>query len=826
MNPEITKIIEQYLANELNATDRANFEARLKDNLQLQQELEKHQLIHEGAARATMRSQIQNVGKTYHLKKTVKITAIATGIILIAALASYLIVNAIKNSRSESESNQEIHTELDDKAPLSRVPIEYFEWENEAEVVLSKSGVLLSIPENAFLLNGEIYKGKATVQYQEAIDAATIMKSGLSTASDGRLLETQGMFGIQAFSEDGKELSINPKVGLYVQVPVDEHKAGMQLFSGEKEADGNINWVNPVPLEKIPVPVDMEKLDFYPEGYEAHLNQKKRSPKKQYRDSLYLSLEDVECVKELDIQVKAIQSEGNWEAKMAKIEKLIGLKINIVIDKSNQVSIVTDITIPKGEHFIVYDSKDLKEGAKNHVDYDMYGKFGYLQKNRNDSLNFKFVDQPKYKGEYMKVYNPVDGGMAKGYINNLRIIQPIEILSEEPFGLTVTLNNFLRNEERTVFPHIFYGTTYYTPQSNNYIPPSKVLAFWKPNFNNTLLATREFEKRMQAIHKSCNDKVLAVYTNGLDKSLRELDEQVVAMGFTNFNAFASENVGALNPNSPHLKGLKAFYEKGIAQLKASNLKNKKAKQAKEKKWDESVSQARAKEQVRTVKRDVKNLEEEYNFNLKNVAKQLGKTVGFQIHGGGTVYNIDKYVRDATVSRTSSVITDPETGKTAKITYLPFSFQVKDAKDFPTLNVYLFPSKLNSYQCIKGKDGNYDCPLNGDMVYDLAIVGMSDAGYFYYQKKFIKTGALGEIQLEKVSEKELDASIHSLNESRGIFKPMSIKQEIAWLHKEQQNYKVIKKRKEEAEFIKELKAIVFLCSSGDSIQSPIIQKLVK
>ena len=77
-----------------------------------------------------------------------------------------------------------------------------------------------------------------------------------------RLLETQGMFGLKAFDENGKLLEMNPKIGVYVQVPVAEQKKGMQLFTGIPDAKGNIDWKDPQPLEKIPTMANMKDLDF------------------------------------------------------------------------------------------------------------------------------------------------------------------------------------------------------------------------------------------------------------------------------------------------------------------------------------------------------------------------------------------------------------------------------------------------------------------------------------------------------------------------------------------------------------------------------------
>ena len=55
------------------------------------------------------------------------------------------------------------------------------------------------------------------------------------------------------------------------------------------------------------------------------------------------------------------------------------------------------------------------------------------------------------------------------------------------------------------------------------INPNLIKTFWNKKFNNTLLATLEFEKRMPAIHKSGDNRILNLYTNNLEKNLFEID---------------------------------------------------------------------------------------------------------------------------------------------------------------------------------------------------------------------------------------------------------------------------------------------------------------
>jgi uncharacterized protein YfeS len=82
-------------------------------------------------------------------------------------------------------------------------------------------------------------------------------------------------------------------------------------------------------LAKIPVPIDMAKLNFYPPGYEDSLNTMKLNKSKKFRDSLYLSCEDefssisennineaINPILEEEPKNKSKISTGNWEDKI------------------------------------------------------------------------------------------------------------------------------------------------------------------------------------------------------------------------------------------------------------------------------------------------------------------------------------------------------------------------------------------------------------------------------------------------------------------------------------------------------------------------------
>ncbi len=762
MHPELTKIIADYLAGELTEADQKVFEERLKNDSKLQEEVAFQKTIIEAAKRSSIRTQVRQSAKGFHLQQTIKWSALTlAGIVIISAL-SYFIYKSSSSKTADLSEFKDLIEQVDKNTLISNLAPEYFAWNGKDTAMLSKNGILISIPESAFLLNGKPYTEPALIQFQEALDAATIVKAGLSTTSNGKLLETQGMFSFKALSKDGELLTINPKTGIYVQVPVDEFKDGMNLFSGDTDKNGIINWVNPQPLAKIPVPIDMAKLNFYPPGYEDSLNTMKLSKSKKFRDSLYLSCEEEISSSNVSPQVEEKSGKYLFEKKCSMCHAL------------NRES--------TGPNLANIREIWSKGGAKPNSIYQWVRNWEKAASEDPYARNVSYKT-PAASSDFPSLSNT-----------------EIDAIFDYVDGAKIKSNS----EE-------FYS----------HIPPSSVLAFWKPKFNNTLLATHDFEKRMQAIHGTCNNKVLEVYTKNMGKSMVELDRQVVQMGYSNFEEFAAENIGALNPNNPHIKGLRAFYEKGIAALQNEVNNYRKTEAKRREKWDKNVNEERMKESNRTIQRENQAFSEEYNLNHKNVRKQLGRTLGAVIYTNASVSNIDRFVLQTTLARKTGEFYDKETGKTARIQYNDFSFEVDKPEQYELIYAYLFPSKLNSYQRISGTNGKFSYALNDAIIYDLAIVAISEKGYSYFQRSKLNKGNLGTIQLEHVSEAKVNASIEQLNSNR-ITKPMRVADELSWLKTEQQNYVERRNRQNAYLFHERIKKIVFPCYQGDDLTGNTIE----
>lgn len=808
METSWNQLIERYLQNELSEEGKVAFEKELAQKPALQEEMELHILVREGAKRAALRKQIQRAGKQYHLRKKL---ALVTVVVVLIVLAGAVFVALSKHSSNGEITQHTVLNEtqvqkMESELAFSGIQPEYFRWNGKDAVFLSKSGVLLSVTKQSFVLNGNPYVGEVLIQWQEAQQATEIVKAGLSTVSGNDLLETQGMFAFQAFTPSGESLQVSEQSGIYVQVPVDEIKQGMMLFQGVKDAKGNIDWQQPRALEKLPVPARMDELDLFPPGYEAKLDEWKWKQAKKQRDSLYLSFEYEPILVE-----EPIISSTNLDQCVVINNTHKPLQPNYEL-KSSVFAKEKEID---GKSLFESNCSTCHTAHKNATGPKLY------------RVRQKWSDGGAQPGSiYRWVWDWTGTAASDKYAEKICEISPVAHLN--------CLQ--LKNKRSSIDAIYDYIDGIPAPDNSpsvsneNHIPPSKVLAVWNEKFNHTILATRDFEKRMKAIHATCSEKVFDVYAYQLNRPLWQLDKQVAKMGYGQFELFAAERVGGMAVDLDHLNNLRLFYKSAVARLREIGEKNWKREESMRKRWDNDVLKVRTLEQKRTAKRMSGNFSEEFQFNLENTYRQLGKTIGFKIRGTGkrsskngpVIMNIDRYVRTATFNRQTTRITDTVSGKTAIIRYQAFTARISNAERYGKLMLYLFPKEWVTYQRMDGVRGMFSYSLNVGVQYDAAVIGINDQGYFLSERSDVKGGDWGTIDLKAVSEQEFDRRINQLNAARSK-QVLSTKEELDWVFKEQQNYVEQKRRRDNAAFRAALLTIVFPCQkiAIDSTEEQII-----
>ncbi|TDW99518.1 hypothetical protein [Dinghuibacter silviterrae] len=267
--------IEGYLEGSLPQDSRIEFEQEMAADPVLREQVRLQQLLMEGLDRTAWSQKIQQAKRRYHRGRFFRRWGTAgMGIVLLSLALLYT------------------HRHPAAAPPPVKLPEQAFTLNGSRDTVIeTPAGIVFSIPAGCFLDDaGKPVQGPLTLVVQEALDPAAIMRAGLSTRSGGGLLETGGMFYLNALRE-GRPLRIDPTRGVYAEIPTDTIRPGMELYTGRLSPDGIIDWVNPRPLETDLVPVDITGLDFYPPHY---LDSLRRwgydADNKSFTDSLYFSL--------------------------------------------------------------------------------------------------------------------------------------------------------------------------------------------------------------------------------------------------------------------------------------------------------------------------------------------------------------------------------------------------------------------------------------------------------------------------------------------------------------------------------------------------------
>lgn len=275
----------------------------------------------------------------------------------------------------------------------------------------------------------------------------------------------------------------------------------------------------------------------------------------------------------------------------------------------------------------------------------------------------------------------------------------------------------------------------------NGLNPAKVKAFWNEKFNGSLLATKEFEKRMHLIHQTGSGEVLDLYIKNADKRISEIDalaaEKSRGKLKNKFNAFAALDEGRVKSNPRLVKMLNEFYRQKELAYKQS-LAKVSAFWAAQKEKDKKAAKAIKSYSKKEAKRLVNNFKKEFQDNLDTVYKQLGYKRGPRVTYNARVTstgwnNIDKKVLKATNSRSSITIT--KNGKTAKLSYSELRLTCKN--NYDRLYAYVLTPSLPSYQRIRyaPDKGLHDFKLNDFYRYGLAVIGYKgDSTYTFFESK--------------------------------------------------------------------------------------------
>jgi hypothetical protein len=311
-------------------------------------------------------------------------------------------------------------------------------------------------------------------------------------------------------------------------------------------------------------------------------------------------------------------------------------------------------------------------------------------------------------------------------------------------------------------------------QENLEIDPARIKTICNEKFQNTLIATKEFEERLQVIFKLGNPRILDLYINNLNKKMYEIDSMAIPLAGVDgginpeFVNFYLRHDGGISIEQPHMKMLQEYFN---TQRKAADMaaeKTYKDRMDKNAADDKQHNDIQNQISANDSKREQENFAREYDVNLTVAYRQLGKKRPVYSGGGGGNYysasvtttgwcNVDRYVLEATKNRTTLDYTDPETGKKAIIKYEPFSVTINNENNYEQVKVYLLADSLNSFMRVSKSGTVYSEKLNELFNYSLVVVAQKDNKWFWVQQSDVKPGNIS-VTLNEIEESQLRVNL--------------------------------------------------------------------
>ncbi len=365
----------------------------------------------------------------------------------------------------------------------------------EDNVVEGKSGTLIVIPAGSFKdANGNTINEKIEIELTEALSLEDMILSNLTTTSDGNLLQTDGMLYLNA-TMGGKQLHIDAENPIYIEIPTEKKIPGMMAYKGLRDENGNMNWIEPKALEQYLVTVDMDLLDFLPNGF---------------ADSVQTGLP---------------------------------FRKHKILSKALVDSLYYSLTPSSGESdFSDFESVDFNEPFYNRNKQVVNGKYTEGSYSRKDT-SYKYYDS---KSQTV-------------VIKDSTIMDSATLDTAMPCGIN----------------------------------PASIKVINSDKYQNTLIATREFEIRLQTIFKSCRTDILEMYINSLEKNLWELDSTaMIRMGgdelASSFETFYKQKLTNVENGKVYAALLQGYYKRKLAEIE-NQLRAARAKIEKELKQKNEVA---------------------------------------------------------------------------------------------------------------------------------------------------------------------------------------------------------------------------------------------
>jgi hypothetical protein len=452
----------------------------------------------------------------------------------------------------------------------------------------------------------------------------------------------------------------------------------------------------------------------------------------------------------------------------------------------------------------------------------------YRNKRYTDSLYYSFSGYPYAKeAEVMMInsYDPVGEGIDEEIGNPADYMDSkiTDTVKKETID-TLVPEKIIANDTSVRFDHsdgIYFETD-----------PARIKAIWNKKFNNTILATKEFEERLQYMHTLCTSIYLDVYLQNLFRPLYISDEICAAKSSgevkKKFLGFAARKDGGVQLAEGIQGKLATYFQQKYIAYKEAAQKTRAAYEEEIIRLNRLADKKREKVATDDMQRIDMNFYEEFCTNLTDAYKQIGikrSCTDTIVPPTGPYYNViintpgwknlDMYVLDATTDRQSMTYTDTATGKKATLVYNDVIIRIAEQQQFDKVLVYLIPDGLSSFQRVMMEEGMFKEKLNGLFRYQAVAVGYKGTQVYYHREPSLPPGNY-TFTLEATDEKALRTALSVYT----VGKNTALQKELAYqLFEQQEIIRQLQVQKDKT-FREQVAGAIFKCWEAKDGPKPI------
>lgn len=255
----------------------------------------------------------------------------------------------------------------------------------------------------------------------------------------------------------------------------------------------------------------------------------------------------------------------------------------------------------------------------------------------------------------------------------------------------------LTEEERSL---IGKDTTFFYKFKEG-INPGMLKSFYNENFNNTLLATLEFQKRLNLIHETGKDEILKLYTNNLDKNMFEIDSMAKEVSPLRYKNAFDVLIKLGEQKTPNIKS-----KRELSKLSKAIKKSRRAQKGLDSSSNLSYYHGKL------IKNDISrwcNIDVPFAERKARIAEEEAR-----------YQRLLKALKKPT--NTSGIALESMEGIKTKV-----EIEVRNARDFSDKNcfAYLLRKDAHSFEKIPVKNNKVSIKYRNPKDYELAIVGLKE-----------------------------------------------------------------------------------------------------